>query len=228
MVWYQRNYLNKFINFLIISLCLSFLSYFSGFFEQSRAVCMHYNSNCRSELLRLVLGDITILFSETLKESEVKLMFELYLDNFKKTELNNITNHNSFTVSKFMRTNSIYFSNQSPYSHFNISLNFYNNWKWNTGAYHQLTKFHSNMVYPINGFNFFNGTDLYSIYDHSKLISNNLRFYDHNILKPVIYDKKILNQLDLFKYTNQRDLYRHLKISLGIEENLINIYLRDF
>lgn len=58
------------------------------------------------------------------------------------------------------------------------------------------------MVYPINGFNFFNGTNLYPIYDHSKLISNNLRFYDHNILKPVIYDKKILNQLDLFKYTN--------------------------
>lgn len=97
---------------------------------------MHYNSNCRSELLRLVLGDITILFSETLKESEVKSMFELYLDNFKKTELNNITNHNSFTVSKFMRTNNTYFSNQSPYPHFNVSLNFYNNWKWNTGAYH--------------------------------------------------------------------------------------------
>ena len=197
-------------------LILVFSFYFLGFFEQGKVVCLPHNHNRRPELLRLVVGDISVLYSHTLVESEVRLMLELYRENFIQAQLNNTTNHQSFSISRFLRKDNTYFTINSPYNHYNISLELYKNWQWNAGAYHQLTTYKNYLIKPISGFNFFDGTNLHLKYGSQQLISDELRFYDFNILKP-IENKDMIEQIRDFNYYNQKKLIIHFKRSLHLD-----------
>jgi len=219
MAWYQRSYFNNFFRFLFIFLILAFSFYFFGFFEQGKVLCSPYDYNRRPELLRLVVGNISILYSHTLSESDVKLMLEIYRENFIQAQLNNTINQQSFSISKFMRKNNTYFSPCSPYNHYNVSLELYNNWQWNTGAYHQLTGFYKNSIKPIDGFNFFEGSNLFLTKHPQQLISTELRFYDYDILNP-IDNKNMQKQFEIFKYANQDSLTKHFGKSLDINNDV--------
>ena len=108
---------------------LAFSFYFLGFFEQGKAACLPNDCNRRPELLRLIVGDISILYSRTLTESQVRLMLELYRENFIQAQLNNTINHQSFSISRFMRKDGTLFPIHSPYNHYNILLELYKNWQ---------------------------------------------------------------------------------------------------
>lgn len=218
MAWYQRNYFKYFFRFLCIFIFLVCSFYFLDFFGQNKALCFNPNSVRCPELRRLSVGGITVLYSHTLHQQEVKLMIELFQENLRQALLNNTINHNSFSISKFMKTDGTFFPRSSPFSHWNISLDLYTNWQWNTGAYHQLTTHKNVLIKPINGFDFFKGTDLCLTVDSQQLISNELRFYDYDFLKPIKDDDDdMIEQFEEFKLKNQIKLSEHFGKSLGFD-----------
>jgi hypothetical protein len=95
------------------------------FFEPRKVLCVHNSINNNPKLVRLILkNNIPILFSETLAESDVKLMFEFYLDSLK-----NLKNEQKlFSIHRFTQLDGTFFPKNSPYSHYNISLDFLVDW----------------------------------------------------------------------------------------------------
>ena len=195
MVWYQRNYFKRFFRFLYIFIFLVCSFYFLDFFGQNNVKCSPYECIRCYELRRLLIGNVYILYSHTLRETEVLLMFELFKENFKHAQLNNYINHNSFSISRFMGINNTPFPRKSPLGHFNISLDLYSNWQWNTGAHHQLTTHKTNSLKILDGFNFFEGTNLHLVANSKQLVSNELRFYDLDILKPIEDKGEVFQQI---------------------------------
>jgi hypothetical protein len=67
----------------------------------------------------------------------------------------------------------------------------------------------------LDGFNFFKGTNLLPTSSGKQLISNELRFYDLNILKPIEEKDGVLQQIEEFKLKNYIGLSKHFGKSLG-------------
>lgn len=68
----------------------------------------------------------------------------------------------------------------------------------------------------MDGFNLFDGTNLHLECNSQQLISDELRFYDHNILKSRKEFDKIYQQIEFFKYKNQIELSKHFRKSIKI------------
>lgn len=68
----------------------------------------------------------------------------------------------------------------------------------------------------MDGFNLFDGTNLHLECNSQQLISDELRFYDFNILKP-IENKDMIEQIRDFNYYNQKKLIIHFKRSLHLD-----------